>query len=111
MDDGKIAYYLELWRDWMRSYKANLGFPTKATGFLSGGIHSVDDWEEEGDWEAAKIVDAAIKDVGKEVPMCVEAIHRRWLGTKSMLNPLAIDMYYGLAVQKLDKKLQKRGLY
>jgi len=111
MDDGKVSYYLELWRDWMKSYTSKLGYPTKSAGFLTGGISSVEDWEEEGDWEAARIVDTAIKDISKDVPMCSEAIHARWLGQKSMLNPLAVDMYYGLAVSKLSKKLQERGLY
>lgn len=111
MDDGRVIYYLEIWRDWMKAYKNQLGYPTKSAGFLTGGIHSVADFEEEGDWEAAKIVNAAIKDVGKEVPMCSQAIHSRLLGDKGLMNPVTVDMYYGLAIQKLSKKLQKRGLY
>ena len=112
MDEAKVIYYLEVWRDWMKLRDNHkLGYPTKSAGFMTGGIHSVEDWEEECDFEAARKVHAAIKDIGKEVPMCSEAIHARLLGDKSMLNPMAVDMYYGLAIQKLAKKLQSRGLY
>ena len=112
MDEGRVVYYLEIWRDWMKSAENNkLGYPTKSAGFLTGGIHSVEDWEEEGDWEAAKAVHAAIKDLGMEIPQCSKAIHAKWLGDKELKNPLEIDMYYSLALEKLAKKLQSRNLY
>ena len=112
MDEGRIVYYLEIWQSWMKSKKDHkLGYPTKSAGFSGGGIHSTEDMEEEGDWVAAGIVNAAIKDIKKEIPACSDAIYHRWLGDKSSLSPLAIDMYYNLALEKLDKKLQSRGLY
>lgn len=112
MDSGRVVYYLEIWRDWMKNKKDHkLGYPTKSAGFSAGGVHSAEDWEEEGDWIAAGIVNAAIKDLKKEIPACSEAIHNRWLGDKTTMTTLALDMYYNLALDKLDAKLQKRGLY
>lgn len=112
MEDGRVLYYLDIWRDYMkRGGSPQIGYPKTAAGFLSGGMSSVEDWEAEGDWWTAKNVDKAIDDVRKDTPMCGEAIDARMLGSKSMLNPMAIDMYFGLAVTKLAKKLENRGLH
>lgn len=108
MDDGKVAYYLELWSDWMKGHDSKLGYKKKSSGFLTGGIHSVEDWEEEGDVKSAQIVDSCIDDLN-----AIErtAINVRWLGEKTLVNPIMIDVHYGVAVSKLSKKLSEKGLY
>lgn len=112
MNEGRVIYYLEIWQNWMKNRKDHkLGYPTKSAGFFTGGIHSTEDFEEEGDYYAAGIVNTAIKDLKKEIPACGQAIHARWLGDKCDLTPLAIDMYYNLALEKLDVRLKNKGLY
>jgi len=108
MDEGKVIWYLELWADWMKAHDNGLGYKKKSSGFLTGGIHSVEDWEEEGDVKSAQIVDKCIDDLN-----AIErtAINVRWLGEKTLVNPIMIDVHYGVAVSKLAKKLQEKGLY
>ena len=108
MDEGKVIWYLELWADWMKAHDSGLGYKKKSSGFLTGGIHSVSDWEEEGDAKSAQIVDSCIDDLN-----AIErtSINVRWLGEKTLVNPIMIDVHYGVAISKLAKKLQEKGLY
>ena len=108
MNEGKVSYYLEIWSEWMRGNNSGLGFKSKSPGFITGGISSVEDWEEEGDAKSAQIVDSCIDDLN-----AIErtSINVRWLGEKTLVNPIMIDVHYGVAVSKLAKKLQEKGLY
>ena len=108
MDEGKVSYYLELWAKWMKADSHKLGYNTKSTGFLTGGIHSVEDWEEEGDAASAQIVDKCIDSLS---PIERTSINVRWLGEQTLINKIMIDTHYDVAVSKLAKKLQERGLY
>ena len=108
MEEGKVSYYLELWADWMKAHDSGLGYKKKSSGFLTGGIHSVEDWEEEGDNTSAQIVDKCIDDLN---PIDRTSINVRWLGERTLVNPIMIDVHYGVAVSKLAKKLQEKGLY
>ena len=108
MEESKVIYYLEIWQDWMRSNDSGLGYKKKSSGFMTGGISSVEDWEQEGDAKSAQIVDKCIDDLN-----AIErtAINVRWLGEKTLVNPIMIDVHYGVALSKLAKKLQDKGLY
>lgn len=108
MNETKVIYYLEIWQDYMRSHDSKLGYKKKSSGFLTGGIHSVADWEEEGDIASAQIVDKCIDDLN-----AIErtSINVRWLGEKTLVNPIMIDVHYNVALGKLAKKLQDKGLY
>ena len=108
MEEGKVIWYLELWADWMKSHDSGLGYKKKSSGFLTGGIHSVADWEEEGDSKSAQIVDKCIDDLN---PVERTAVNVRWLGEKTLINPIMIDTHYGVALSKLGKKLPEKGLY
>ena len=108
MDEGKVIYYLEIWQEYMQSHDSKLGYKKKSSGFLTGGIHSVEDWEEEGDIKSAQIVDKCIDDLS---PIQRTAINVRWLGEKTLINPIMIDVHYGAALSKLSTKLQEKGLY
>lgn len=109
MDEGRVVYYLEIWRDWMQPKKNNgLGYPSRSMGFGDSGIHSAEDWEEAGDSIAGPAVDAAIESLST-----IErtAIYVRWLGEKTLINPIMIDVHYEAAISRLAKKLQEKGLY
>lgn len=109
MDDGRVIYYLEIWRDWMHPRKNNgLGYPSKSMGFGDSGIHNTDDWEESSDSIAGPAVDASIESLN-----AIEktAIYVRWMGERTLVNPIMIDVHYGVAINKLAIKLQEKGLF
>lgn len=108
MDDGKVVYYLELWRDWMKQSNHKLGYKSKSTGFNTGGIHSFEDMADEQDIKSAQIVDSCIDDLN-----AIErtSINVRWLGEQTLVNPIMIDTHYNVALSKLSKKLSEKGLY
>ena len=109
MDEGQVVYYLEIWRKWMQPKKGHgLGYPSKSMGFGDSGIHSTEDWEESSDSTVGPAVDAAIESLS---PIEKTAIHVRWLGEKTLINPIMIDTHYGVALSKLSAKLQDRGLF
>lgn len=109
MNETRVIYYLEIWRDWMKPKQNNgLGYPSRSMGFGDSGIHSTEDYEESQDSVAGPAVDAAIEDL-KGIEKT--AIYVRWMGEKTLINPIMIDTYYGVAISKLSKKLQERGLY
>ena len=108
MDEGKVIFYLELWSDWMKADNPKLGYKTKSSGFMSGSIHSFEDLEDEVDNSSARLVDKCIDDLS---PIEKTAIYVRWLNEVSLVNPIMIDVHYGVALSKLAKKLQDKGLY
>jgi len=108
MDEGKVIFYLELWADWMQADNPKVGYKTKSSGFMSGSIHSFEDLEDEVDNKSAQIVDKCIDDLN-----AIErtAINVRWLNERTLVNPIMIDVHYNVAISKLAKKLQEKGLY
>jgi hypothetical protein len=108
MDSGKVSYYLDIWKEYMKPFSHKLGYKTKSSGFLTGGIHSVEDWENEGDSQIGPIVDTCIDDLN-----AIEktSIYVRWLGEVTLVNPIMIETHYNVAIAKLAKKLQDKGLY
>lgn len=108
MDSGRVLYYLDLWRDYMKSHKTNLGFKSKSTGFMSGGMSSFEDLEESVDAESARTVDQVIDDL----PMLPKnAIYIIYLGQKSMINDMLLEQSYDTALIMLQKKLTEKNLY
>jgi hypothetical protein len=109
MEESKVLYYLDIWRDYMRySGDAKLGYPSKSAGFLSGGIHSFEDWGDEHDVSVARTVDKAIDDLPD---LQVEAINAVWLGIKTKIVPDILAVLYENALSKLAVKLTERNLY
>lgn len=108
MDEGRVLWYLEMWRDYMKSDNHRLGYKTKSSGFMTGSIHSFEDLEDEVDSSSAKIVDKCIDDLN-----AIEktSVYVRWMGEVTLVNPIMIDTHYGVALSKLAKKLQEKGLY
>lgn len=108
MDIGKVEYYLDLWRTYMKSNSNQLGFKSKSTGFMSGGMSSFEDLEESVDAEAARTVDQVIDDL----PMLPKnAIYIIYLGQKSMVNDMLLEQSYDTALIILQKKLTEKNLY
>ena len=109
MEESKVLYYLDIWRDYMRySGETKLGYPSKSAGFLSGGIHSFEDWGDEHDVSVARTVDKAIDDLPD---LQVEAIHTVWLGTTTKIVPDMLTLLYAKALEKLAVKLTERNLF
>lgn len=109
MDEGRVIYYLDIWRDWMQPKSNNgLGYPSRSMGFGDSGIHSTEDYEESQDLVAGPVVDACIESLET---IQKTAVHVRILGEVTLINPIMIDVHYEAALEKLAKKLQERGLY
>lgn len=109
MDSGQVLYYLDIWREYMQSMDSHkLGYPSKSAGFMSGGIHSVDDLEDSIDVETARAVESAVDSLP---PMEQDAIYVVFLGQKSMVNKDIMERAYNTAISKLGTLLSDRGLY
>jgi hypothetical protein len=108
MDLGKVIYYLDLWRDYMKSDNNKLGYKSKSTGFISGGISSFEDLEDDLDHSSAKTVDQAIDDLPA---MQKTAIYIIYLGQKPTMNDTALEYYYDSAQMMLQRKLKEKNLY
>lgn len=108
MDEAKVIYYLDIWRDYMKGNTAShLGYPSKAAGFMSGGVSSFDDISDEIDIQAAKTVDKVIDDLPK---LEKESIYATYLGNKTNLTTISLALNYKLALQTLSVKLPLKNL-
>jgi len=108
MDAGRVSYYLDLWRDFMQTNDSKLGYKSKSTGFMSGGMSSFEDLEDSVDAEAARTVDQVIDDL----PMLPKnAIYILYLGQKSMINDMLLEQSYDTAMVMLQKRLPEKNLY
>jgi hypothetical protein len=108
MEEGRVLYYLDIWRDYMQSNTHKLGYKSKSTGFISGGIHSFEDMAEENDISSARTIDQVIDDLPK---LQTEAIHAVWLGQKTKIVPAMLELLYSNALHRLGKKLTEKNLY
>jgi hypothetical protein len=109
LDEGKVLYYLDLWREYMKfGGNSKLGYPNKSAGFLSGGIHSFDDWGNENDFASARIVHMVINEL-PALPR--EAIEFAYLGHKSKLSDEELKLHYDSAIERLRTKLYERHLF
>ena len=108
MDLGRVAYYLDIWRDFMNYDDNKLGYKTKSSGFLSGGIHSIDDLEDSIDEPAARIVNTCVDSLPT---MQKNAIYIIYLGNKSMMDTRVLEYYYDNALMMLQRKLKEKNLY
>jgi hypothetical protein len=109
MDSGKVLYYLDLWKDYMKSNSGkSLGYPSKAAGFMSSGISSFDDMHDEIDINSARIVDQAIDDLPKLQKDAIYLVH---LGQKVKMTDFQLELNYDLALSNLQLKLTEKNIY
>jgi hypothetical protein len=108
MDSGRVVYYLDLWRDYMKSDNNKLGYKSKSTGFMTGGLHSFEDLGDEIDSEAARTVDKVIDDLPTPQKTSIYIVY---LGQKSMIDIKVLEDYYDSALVMLQKRLTEKNLY
>jgi len=108
MDSGRIIYYLDLWRNYMKSNTHKLGYKTKSSGFNTGGISSFEDLEDDLDFSAAKTIDQVIDDLPLPQKTSIYIIY---LGQKSMIDIKVLEHHYDIALNMLEKKLASKNLY
>ena len=108
MDSGRVVYYLDLWRDYMKHHNSGLGYKTRSTGFNTGGVHSFDDLGNEMDNESARIVDKVIDDLPTPQKTSIYIVY---LGQKSMIDIKVLENYYDSALVMLQKRLTDKHLY
>jgi hypothetical protein len=108
MDAGKVLYYLDIWRDYMKGNTTKLGYPSKAAGFMSSGVTSFDDMHDEIDINSARTVDQVIDDLPKPQK---DAIYSMYLGQKVNMTDMQIGMNFDFALNNLQLKLTEKHLY
>ena len=109
MDSDKVKYYLDIWKEYMQPMDSGkLGYPKKSSGFMSGGIHSCEDWEESIEKPIGKIVETVINDLPF---LQKESIYIVYLGHKSMIDIKVLENYYDSALVMLQKRLTEKNLY
>jgi hypothetical protein len=108
MDAGRVCYYLDLWRDFMKINDNKLGYKSKSTGFMSGGMSSFEDFEDNIDNENAKTVYQVVNDL-PTLPK--KAIYILYLGEKSTMNDMLLEQSYDTAMVMLQKRLPEKNLY
>jgi hypothetical protein len=108
MDAGRVIYYLDIWRGYMKGNTTKLGYPSKAAGFMSSGVTSFDDMHDEIDINSARTVDQVIDDLPK---FQKDAIYFVYLGQKTHMNDTELELYYDLALDNLQIKLTEKHLY
>ena len=74
---ASVATALDKWALWMQGGTGARGYPSKACGMGSGGIHTSDDIHEQNDSYAAKACDGAIMSLN---PGQIAGIGVYWLG-------------------------------
>jgi hypothetical protein len=111
MDSGKVLYYLDMWRAaHLKSNQSHrkLGYPSKASGFMSGGISSFDDMYDELDTNVVPVIDTAVN----SLPILQQdALHIIFLGKKRNMTDMQLELNYDLALENLQVKLTEKNLY
>ncbi len=106
--DDRVAYYLAVWRDWMRQNPDDLGYPPHAIPFAtSGAPRTVDDFCESLDISAAEAMDAIISDLDIHHQI---AVHHFNLGAVWRFSRLHPEQVYAEAILAIDAMLPKKGL-
>lgn len=108
MEIGRVLYYLDMWRDYMRSNDSKLGYKSKASGFHTGGVHSFDDIADEVDNHSVRVVDKVIDDLPAFQRNSIYVIY---LGNKTMMDMKVLERYYDNAIAMLQTKLTEKNLY
>ena len=108
METGRVTYYLDLWRDYMQQDSHKLGYKSKSTGFMSGGLSSFEDLGEQVDSDAARTVDQVIDDLPT---MEKQSIYVVYLTQKATMDTRVLEHYYDSALMMLQRKLKEKNLY
>ncbi len=101
----RAAYYLAIWREWMKSGAHDLGYPDRSA-ILAGAGPNFDDCCDTEDHKAALAVDAIIE--GME-PYQQLAIHHFNLSAVWRFRRIRAENAYAEALEILDAGLRARG--
>lgn len=104
--DKRLAYYLDLWADWMRGDVGPRGYPARGSGSGSTASRDFESMCNTMDNDQAKAVDAAIGDLPMNENV---AVHHVKLGSVWTLRE-PIDVIFERACMRLKISLPKRGL-
>lgn len=74
----KLAVLLEDWAKWCDNYREKTGYPTKSSGFMSGGINCYDDFKERSNNSVFEKITTAMIDLYNENTAYAAAIHRKY---------------------------------
>jgi hypothetical protein len=108
MDIGRVEYYLDMWRDYMKTNNSKLGYKSKSSGFHTGGVHSFDDIADEVDSHSVRVVEQVIDDL----PIAQKsAVNIFWLGISTNMDIDELMKLYDSALVMLQKKLPAKNLY
>ena len=112
MDQGRsdrVAYYLAVWRDWMRQKPDELGYPDHAIPFSDGytAPRNTDEYGESLDVLAGAAMDAIISGL-QPYQSC--AVHHFNLSAVWRFQRIRVEDAYADALAEIALMLPKKGL-
>lgn len=108
MNRERVEIHLEAWRDYMRTDKTKLGYPSKSLMIATGGASSGNAFEimcEEMDETIVRAIDAIIDSLRNPERV---AIYHHWLQDKHFYPTQAMD--YEIALETIAKIADRKGI-
>lgn len=107
INEQRIKYYLEIWREWMLRDDIHLGYPKKSLVMMTGGLSSFEDLEDQLDNTNALAMDAIISNLTMSQQIAVSHFHLAsvWRSSRQMLEEVYQD-----ALEAIERGLNLKGL-
>lgn len=107
INEQRIKYYLEIWREWMLIDDIHLGYPKKSLCMMTGGLSSFEDLADQMDNTNALAMDAIISNLPMSQQIAVNHFHLAavWRSSRQMLEEVYQD-----ALKSIEHGLNKKGL-
>lgn len=107
INDQRVKYYLEIWREWMLHDEHKLGFPKKSLCMVAGGLSDFEDLADEVDHTNALAMDAIISGLSMSQQIAINHFHLAavWKSSRQLLEEVYQD-----ALISIERGLNLKGL-
>lgn len=107
INDQRIKYYLEIWREWMLKDDTHLGYPKKSLCMMTGGLSSFDDLADQVDYTDALAMDAIISHLSMSQQIAINHFHLAavWKSSRQILEEVYAD-----ALKAIERGLNLKGM-
>lgn len=106
-NEGRIKYYLDIWKDYMLRDDNRLGYPKKSVYCRSSSLASFEDMADQVDYSDARAVDAIISGLPMSQQIAVNHFHLAavWRSSRESLEEV-----YDKALHSIERGLNARGM-
>lgn len=106
-NEGRIKYYLEVWKNWMLRDEHQLGYPKKSIYCTANSMASFEDMADQIDYSDALAMDAIISGL----PMSQQiAVNHFTLAAVWKSNREILEEVYADALKAIERGLNLRGM-